>query len=307
MKTYDVAVIGEIYLDHVFTGFARWPQPGEEVFTTEYVQELGGGAAITACSLGRLGRSVMLVGVVGRHEIPWVAQRLAHFGVEGTGLLSGDGGTGVTVSISSRVERSFFTYVGVNAQLQESWAAAAMLESVTKARHVHLAFPIGARLADALLDRVQEAGCTASLDVGHQPQWLLDPANRATCARLDYLLPNEREARILAGGDANDYLRFTETHGWPSGVVKMGAQGALMRDRGGPVRVMACAVESVDTTGAGDAFDAGFIDGLLDGERSEECLRRGCICGSLSTRAAGALSGLPGRRDFARCYEETYG
>ncbi|MGC2584240.1 MAG: PfkB family carbohydrate kinase, partial [Acidobacteriaceae bacterium] len=93
----------------------------------------------------------------------------------------------------------------------------------------------------------------------------------------------------------------------PSGVVKMGSQGAVMRQPTGTLRVPACQVEAVDTTGAGDAFDAGFIDGLLDRENSEECLRRGCICGSLSTRAAGALSGLPGRHDFARCYEETYG
>lgn len=307
MKTYDVAVIGEIYLDHVFTGFAKWPQPGEEVFTKEYVQELGGGAAITACALGRLGRSVLLVGVVGRHQMAWVAERLAQFGVESTGLLSGDGGTGVTVSISGRLERSFFTYVGVNSQLEESWAAATMLRSVSQARHVHLAFPVGARLATALLDRGREAGCTVSLDVGHQPEWLLGPANQNTCARLDYLLPNEREARILAGGDAYDYLRFTEANGWPSGVVKMGAQGALMRQPTGTLRVAASEVEAVDTTGAGDAFDAGFIDGLLDHEIGEECLRRGCICGSLSTRVAGALSGLPGRHDFARCYEETYG
>jgi sugar/nucleoside kinase (ribokinase family) len=307
MKKYDVAVIGEIYLDHVFTGFAQWPQPGEEVFTNEYVQELGGGAAITACALGRLGRSVTLVGVVGPDDTSRIAQRLAQFSVESAGLLSGDVGTGVTVSISSRVERSFFTYVGVNTQLEEPWATAAMLERVSRARHVHLAFPVSAGLAATLLARAREAGCTVSLDVGHQPQWLLNPANRLTCARLDYLLPNEREARIVSGGDAQAYLRFTKDQGWPSGVVKLGAQGALMRDGKGTVRVRPCEVEAVDTTGAGDAFDAGFIDGLLDGETSEECLRRGCICGSLSTRAAGALSGLPARQDFARCYEETYG
>ena len=306
MKTYDVAVIGEIYVDHVFTGFSRWPQPGEEVFTHEYVKELGGGAAITACALGQLGRSVILVGLVGRQEMSWVVQRLAQFGVETGGLLSGDLGTGVTVSISGRVERSLFTYVGVNAQLQEPWAAAAMLESVRKARHVHLAFPVASRLAASLLDRAEEADCTASLDVGHQPQWLLDPANQATCARLT-LLPNEREANILAGGDAYDYLRFAQTHNWSRGVVKLGQQGAVMWDGATEVRVPACSVETIDTTGAGDAFDAGFIDGLLDRESSEECLRRGCICGSLSTRAAGALNGLPGRKDFARCYEETYG
>jgi sugar/nucleoside kinase (ribokinase family) len=307
MKSYDVAVIGEIYMDHVFTGFAKWPEPGEEVFTTQYIQELGGGAAITACALGHLGRSVLLVGLAGRHELAWVTQRLAQFGVGSGGLLSGHVGTGVTVSISGRLERSFFTYVGVNEQLQEPWAAAAMLDSISQARHVHLAFPIPSGLASGLLDRAQKEGCTSSLDVGHQPQWLLDPGNQKTCARLDYLLPNEREARIVSGGDAYDYLRFTETQHWPSGVVKMGQQGALMRDRTGIVRVPACQVETLDTTGAGDAFDAGFIDGLLDGESSEECLRRGCICGSLSTRAAGALNGLPRRQDFARCYEETYG
>ena len=170
-----------------------------------------------------------------------------------------------------------------------------------------MASPAATGKATSLLDRAEEAGVTTSLDVGHQPQWLLDPANQAICARLSYLLPNEREANIVAGGDAYDYLRFTETHNWPGGVVKTGAQGALMRDGTGMVRVPSCNVETIDTTGAGDAFDAGFIDGLLDRETSEECLRRGCICGSLSTRSAGALNGLPGRQDFARCYEETYG
>lgn len=57
MKQYDVAVVGEIYIDHILTGFAKWPQPGEEVFTNEYMLEVGGGAAITACALARLGRA----------------------------------------------------------------------------------------------------------------------------------------------------------------------------------------------------------------------------------------------------------
>ena len=68
MKTYDVAVVGEVYVDHVFTGFASWPQLGEEVFANGYVQEVGGGAAITACALARLGRSVSLIGRVGENE-----------------------------------------------------------------------------------------------------------------------------------------------------------------------------------------------------------------------------------------------
>jgi sugar/nucleoside kinase (ribokinase family) len=80
-----------------------------------------------------------------------------------------------------------------------------------------------------------------------------------------------------------------------------------MRDGNGTVQVDALHVQAVDTTGAGDAFDAGLIDGLLDGKSNRECLRRGCICGGLSTRAVGALAGLPTRPDFDRCYEEIYG
>lgn len=307
MKKYDVAVAGEIYVDHVFTGFARWPRPGEEVFTQEYVRELGGGAAITACALGQLGRSVSLVAVVGSSEMSWIAQRLSQFGIASTALRSSAKATGVTVSISSQEDRSFFTYVGANAELQKAAAAEIMLQQVSESRHLHLAFPVSAGLAAVLFSKARDANCTVSLDVGHQPHWLLDPANVATCSQVDYLLPNEREAELISGGDAHEYLRFTDLNQWPSGVIKMGAQGALMRGHNGTLHVPTQKVSVVDTTGAGDAFDAGFIDGLLDGETGEECLRRGCICGALSTQAAGALRGLPSRRDFARCYEEIYG
>ncbi len=51
-KRWDAITVGEIYIDHVFSGLANWPQPGEEIFTRTYLRELGGGAAITACGWG---------------------------------------------------------------------------------------------------------------------------------------------------------------------------------------------------------------------------------------------------------------
>jgi sugar/nucleoside kinase (ribokinase family) len=307
MKTYDVAVVGEIYVDHIFTGFARWPQPGEEVFSSQYVQELGGGGAITACALGRLARSVSVVGVIGAREMPWISERFSLFGVDNTCLRRGAEGSGVTASVSDATDRTFFTYVGANAELEEQLAGGALFEHLARARHVHFATTLGAALAAQVLDVLRAAGCTTSLDVGHQPRWLVDAANHATCARVDYLLPNEREARILSGGDAEEYLRFTARSGWPNGVIKLGVHGAAMRDGNRTVCVPAPAVQTVDTTGAGDAFNAGFIDGLLDGQAGEESLRRGCVCGGLSTRAMGGLRGLPARIDLERCYEEIYG
>ena len=307
MKTYDIAVVGEIYVDHVFTGFASWPQPGEEVFTQEYVQEVGGGAAITACALARLGRSVSLIGAVGEKEMPWISQRLSAFGVSGAELRRGKGSTGVTVSVSSQVDRSYFTYVGENTQLEELLAGDSILQHMTEAHHVHFAMPITARLAERLLDKLKSASCTTSLDVGHQVAWLYDAANRKTCSTVDYLLPNEREAKMICAGDAYDYLEFTRRNQWPSGIVKMGADGAIMRTQNGALHVRSTNGQAVDTTGAGDAFNAGFIDGLLDNETGEECMRRGCVCGGLSTRAAGALRGLPTRDELMQCYEESYG
>lgn len=307
MKKYDLVVVGEIYVDHVLTGFTKWPQPGEEVYAQDYALDLGGGAAITACTLARLGRSVSLIGAIGANEREWILQRLSEFGVSCTEVRCGEGRTGITVSVSSHVDRSFFTYLGANARLEEQLADEALMEHMGQARHIHFAMPITAQLAKKLLDKLNASATATSLDVGHHAEWLQDAANLSTCARVDYLLPNEREARMICDGDARDYLNFTRSHRWPNGVVKMGAGGAMMRSNGGAVRAFPPNVRTVDTTGAGDAFNAGFIDGLLDGEDSAECLRRGCVCGSLSTRAAGALRGLPTRDELETCLKECYG
>jgi sugar/nucleoside kinase (ribokinase family) len=307
MKRYDIAVVGEIYVDHVLTGFAKWPEPGEEVFTDEYTKEVGGGAAITACALARLGRTVSLIGIAGEKEMPWIEQRLSSFGVSSSELRRGKGSTGITISVSSREDRSFFTYVGENARLEEHLAGDAILEHLTAARHVHFAMPMSAGLAERLLARLNAAACTTSLDVGHQAAWLQDQANLRTCSRVQYLFPNEREARLICACDAPAYLAFTRRSEWPSGVVKIGAAGAMMRTENGALHEHSPKVDTVDTTGAGDAFNAGFIDGLLDRAGGQECLRRGCICGGLSTRVAGALRALPTRDELKRCYEEGYG
>ncbi|HEX3891497.1 MAG TPA: carbohydrate kinase family protein [Terracidiphilus sp.] len=307
MKKYDLVVVGEIYVDHVLTGFSRWPQPGEEVYAQDYVLELGGGAANTACALGRLGRSVSLIGTIGEAEAPWVHERLSNFGVSDDELRRVGGRTGITVSVSGRMDRSFFTYLGANTNLEEHLNDDALVERMTQARHIHFAMPIKAPLAKKLLAELTRKGCSTSLDVGHHAEWLQDAANLQTCASIDYLLPNEREARIICQGGAEDYLNFTSEQGWPSGVVKMGAGGAIMRSDSGTLRALPPNVDTIDTTGAGDAFNAGFIDALLDRRDPAECLRRGCVVGGLSTRSAGALRALPTRDELETCLEECYG
>ena len=303
-----IAVVGEIYVDHVLSGFARWPAPGEEVVTDDYTREIGGGAAATACGLARLGRRVELVGLIGAIDAQWFDRRFAEFGV-GTGEIARvDGKTGMTVSVSTAEDRSFFTHIGVNARLGEMLVAPGTLALLGRATHVHFAMPLPRDVADMVLPLLAANGCTTSLDMGYQPDWLTDPANHATLRGVDHLIPNEKEAAILAGSeDVAAYFATAATIGLRHPVLKRGVTGATARATGGDlVTVVPPPVAAIDTTGAGDAFDAGFIDALLDGGNAVERLRRGCITGALSTRAAGALAALPDRHELRSLYDKTY-
>ena len=306
MSQYDVAVVGEIYIDHIFTGFTAWPQPGEEAFARHYHREIGGGAANTACALGRLGRAVNLIGAIGASDAEWFEERLLEFGVSSHGILRTNGSTGVTASVSLLNDRSFFTYVGENHRLMDILRSDPILDSLQSARHVHFALPLDHGLAQALLPVLRAAGITTSLDVGFQPVWYSSSATLDTCRATDYFLPNEREALLLSGGGASNYLAFAEQNGLRAPLIKLGSRGAAMKVKGRMYEVASPIVDVIDTTGAGDAFDAGFIDALLDDADPVDCLRRACICGGLSTRLAGALQGLPLREEIGDIYEQTY-
>lgn len=302
----EVAVVGEMYIDHVFIGFSSWPQPGEEAFARGYYREIGGGAANTACALGRLGRSVSLIGVVGARDADWFESRLREFGVASEGIRTTEGDTGVTASVSLMDERSFFTYVGENERLMDLLRLDATMDTLAQAQHVHFALPLDHGLAGELLPLLRSVGCTTSLDVGFQRGWLTSSAALNTYRATDYFLPNEREARLIAGGDTTAYLAFARENKLPRAVIKLGSRGAVMQTDERVCQADPPAVDVIDTTGAGDAFDAGFIDALLDHADPEDCLRRACICGSLSTRKAGALGALPRREELRETYEITY-
>jgi sugar/nucleoside kinase (ribokinase family) len=295
-KRWDVVTVGEIYIDHVFSGLQNWPLPGEEIFTRNYLRELGGGAAITACGLGRLNRRTAVFGVVGEVEEPWIKRRLEEFGVETGGVRRVHGSSGVTVSVSVLNERSFYSYAGSNELLGEYLAAKELREQLQQAAHVHFAVPLERRFAQAVLPSLKDAGCTVSLDVGWQPEWYRKPENLQTCIEIDYFLPNRKEAECLTGkARPEEVLLGLEQLGFTHAVVKLGPDGAAIRTSGRMLQIPSPVIKVVDTTGAGDAFDAGLIDAVLAGADA--------ACGALSTRMAGALNGLPTRQEL----EDTHG
>lgn len=306
-KKYEVAVVGEIFADHIFSGFQSWPGPGVEIFTDHYTREVGGGAANTACALAKLGRSTILCGVVGVEDRILLARRLSDFGVIVDAMQYVQQCTGVTVSISTKEDRTFFTYPGANGQLTEYLQSSEVIAQLTAASHIHFAMPLSRATAQSLLPGLKQSGCTLSIDLGWQPAWLADPQNLDTCRACDFFLPNEKEAGLFTGlQEPADMLQSCVESGISGAVIKLGARGAAAMLNGNLHWARSLTVDPVDTTGAGDAFDAGFIDAFLDGVSLDEMLGRGCVCGAVSTRVSGALNGLPTREELTDSYEHAY-
>ena len=305
-RRWDAAIVGQIYIDHVFSGLPDWPCPGEEVFTQNYLRELGGGAAITACGLGLLQRRTAVFGIVGDVEGEWIKQRLESFNVDTSNLKQIEGSSGVTVSVSVGDERSFYSYAGTNNMLDDYLSSADIVAQLQQAAHVHFAVPLDRLQAQVVIPALKAAGCSISLDVGWQPDWYRKPENLQTCREIDYFLPNQKEAQYLTGKQRpEDVLQGLEELGFTHVVVKMGAAGAAIHSDGKMLQVAPPRIRVVDTTGAGDAFDAGLIDALLDGANAEQMLQRAAACGALSTRMPGALIALATRSDLEDIYEQS--
>lgn len=292
---WDIVTVGDIFIDLVMSGFPRWPRPGEEAFASTFTREIGGGAAITACGLVRLGLRVGILAVVGAEDGQWVIERLRRQGVD-TGLIRRDPEepTALTVSVSSREDRAFFTYAGANRRLTEILAGDEARRSVARARHVHLACALDPDVLVAVGRDLRSRGCSVSLDIGWHESWLRDPRSLEALREIDLFFPNEREAQCLTGeSDPEAMLRALARVGLPAVALKRGPAGAALLWQNELYFAEPHPVVPLDTTGAGDCFDAGFLAAWLGGESPERCLRRANICGALSTRRLGGIAAFP--------------
>jgi sugar/nucleoside kinase (ribokinase family) len=293
-RTFDVIVAGELFTDLILSGFDFWPQPGQEAFAKAFHREVGGGAANTACGLAKLGSAAAILGVVG-NDGGWLVQQLERHGVE-TAHISYDSiePTALTVAISTPEDRSFLTYLGANLGFPAALGEAAAARRLEAARHVHLAFPPELSTARELFAAIRANGCTISLDVGWHEEWLRDARVREILPMLHLFFPNLTEARCMSGQkDPESILRWFAAAGLSRVALKLGASGAaLLWD--GEIRLDAApTVKVIDTTGAGDNFNAGFLHSWLQGDSPEICLRAANICGALSTEAYGGVAGTP--------------
>ncbi|MGH3714981.1 MAG: sugar kinase [Micromonosporaceae bacterium] len=192
--------------------------------------------------------------------------------------------------------------------------------SFTAPRHVDPAYVAEARLLHvtgitpalsescleatrAALAAAREAGVTVSFDPNVRLRlWSAQRAGellRELTAGADIVLTSEDEAALVTGQpDRVKAAAWWRDHGTSLVVVKAGADGAWATDGEQEWTVPALPADVVDPVGAGDAFDAGFLSGWLDGLPTPECLARGAACGALSVQAVGDLDGLPYPQDL---------
>lgn len=295
-RPLDIMVVGDLFAELVMSGFSSWPgRAGEELFAERFCREIGGGAAITACGLAKLGANVGVVGVVGETDGQWLIERLASRGVNTSAIQrSSREPTAVTVSVSSAKDRTFLTYMGANRELPAILQQIASRGEFAKARHIHLAFAPKPAEADNLFKEIVSQGCTLSVDVGWHPEWLSDSHSWKALRSVNIFFPNEREAALMTGEtDPRMILQHFGKMGLRAVALKLGPAGAGLLYDGAITFCEPIMIQSLDTTGAGDCFDAGFLYAWLHGDKPPNCLKAGTICGALSTRCLGGIDGFP--------------
>ena len=300
--TNRVLVVGDANPDLVLHGdvVARFGQAGLLLDVAGLV--IGGSAAITAHALARLDRPVSLVAAVGTDAFAsGLREPLRAAGVELVLSERPDVPTGLSVILSRGDDRAILTLPGAVPTLTAADVQAA-LDACPDARHVHVSSlylqpRLAAELAP-LLEAARGRGVSTSLDTNDDPSGSWRHVD-ALLPHLDLLLPNRREVLALAreSDPVRAAVRLAEAG--PLVVVKDGANGAFAADPTAAVsRAAASTSTVVDSTGAGDTFNAAFLDAWLSGRRLTECLRRGVLAGAASVTAVGGVAGQPTATDL---------
>ncbi len=293
----DIVAVGDFCVDLILTGDVTpaFGQAEKLIDTADLT--IGGSTTIFACGAARLGLRTAFTGVVGDDEFgAYMRRELTARGVDLSGLaVAPELHTGLSVHLSRGVDRAILTYSGNIAGLRYDHLDLALL---ARARHLHLGcyFLLDGLRADVprLFDHAHALGLTTSLDTNFDPSGAWDGGLEAALARTDVFFPNEIEAQALTGhADPALAAAALVARGPQLVVVKLGAAGSLAAVSTTLVRAPGLAVDTVDTTGAGDSFDAGFLCGYLRGWPVASSLRLANACGALSTLRPGGTAGQP--------------
>lgn len=294
----DVISLGILVADVVAKPVKQWPEEGKLVLVDQLELHTGGCAMSTAVALTRLGISSGIVGKVGEDPFgDYLVAALQREGVstEGVRRQKGVHTSATMVCVSTTGERSFIHYLGANAELG---ADDVDFDIVGRAKVLHIGAALlipkldGAPLA-GVLKRAQELGVVTCVDTAwdSRGRWmdLVGPC----LPYADYCVPSYEEARMLTGErDPAAMARVFLDAGVKNVGIKLGEKGCYVCSRDEEHHLLPYKVGAVDATGAGDAWVAGFVAGIVTGRPLLEMARLGNAVGAMSVTAMGATNGI---------------
>lgn len=305
MPRFDVTIAGELNLDLILYGLPEQLRPERELLADRMMLTLGSSSAIVAHNLAALGSRVGFQSRIGDDPLGQIAlDRLRQGGVDVARVrtVPGTTTTGLTVILHHGAWRNILTYAGTIAET--SWEDLD-LDALADSRHFHLSSyylqrGLRPRIGE-LFQWLKAKGLTISLDSNDDPEDQWEGGLHEILRYVDVFLPNEREARKAAGTDDLEAAIHKLSQLVPMVVVKLGHKGALAQRGAERFASPSEDVVAMDTVGAGDSFDAGFLHQYVRGADLSACLASGNLAGALSTTRPGGTEAF---RDAA--YREKF-
>lgn len=295
--THDVSVVGLYILDILGRPVSRIPDGGNVAFIDEIRLTVAGTAGGTVVDCAKLGLRCLAVGAVGDDEKgSFVLHRLEAHGIDTTGMqrLSGVPTSATILNVRPNGERPALHQRGASdhfALRDDDY------DIVLDAPIVHLGGTGLLRALDGepsrrLLAEAKRRNRLTTFDLIAATAGTL-PLVMPLLPHIDYFMPSIEEARDMSGlSDPSDIARFFRDLGAGCCIFTMGAGGSFVANGDGEFRVPAFDVEVADTTGCGDAFDAGMICGLSRGFDLETSVRLATAASGLVATGLGSDAGI---------------
>jgi sugar/nucleoside kinase (ribokinase family) len=299
MAAFEITIAGEINLDLILYGLPESLPIDREILATGFRMTLGSSSAILAHNLASLGVRVGFITRLGSDPLGTIAlELLGESGVDLSRVVRTSGGTqtGVTIQLPHGGTRRVLTYPG---SMFEMSRADLDFEYLASAGHFHLSslFLHKGLQADlpGLFRELKQRGLTISLDTNDDPEDRWDGVLGELLPYVDILLPNEDEVRRIARQASVEDALDALAPQIPLIVVKCGSRGAIVQQGGERLRVAGVSAAPVDTVGAGDSFNAGFLCAWLRGADVKTCAVSGNVAGALSTTMPGGIEAFHDR------------
>ena len=291
-RKFDVISIGELNADLIFTGLEEGPVLNREILASGYKKTMGSSTALCTANMTKLGLKTAFCSKVGNDEMGrFVLEQLEKRNIDSSFCIYEDGAeTGVTLSLNWSGDRAMVTVLGV---IKTFSLKDFDINIINSAKHIHVGsfFLQEALRADlcTIFKTAHERGITTSLDTGWDNSENWDYGIQSVLEYTDLFFPNETEAiHIAKAKTLADAVNRLEKMCKNTVAIKRGKDGAYCLSGGKRYAIKAInSVKVIDTTGAGDSFNAGFIYGFINGLPIHECLEYGNASGGISVGSVG--------------------